>query len=60
MNAMSRLAKNGKNPRWPPANILKKNRILTCLTSSPIIKCDMSFQTNFGARNLFLDLKLQL
>ena len=24
MNPMSRLAKNGKNPRWPPADILEK------------------------------------
>ena len=29
------------------------------LTSNPIIKCDMSFLTNFGAWNPFLNLKLQ-
>ena len=28
-------------------------------TNSPIIKCDISFLTNFATWNLFLDLKLQ-
>ena len=57
MNPLSRLVKNGKNPKWPPTNILKKKRFLT---SNPTIKCDMSFLAIFGAWNPLLDLKLQL
>ena len=56
MNPMSRLAENGKNPRWPSADILKKQYFLT----SPMSKCDMSFLTHFGAWNPFLGLRLQV
>ena len=55
MNPMSRLAKNGNNPSWPPANILTKIDFYL-VGPNPIFKCDMSFLTFVGAWNPLLDL----
>ena len=44
-----------KKSKMAASEYFEKRRFLN---SNPIIKCDMSFLTNFGAWNPFLDLNL--